>query len=383
MAKKALTQNICLWFLSIFTLSAHAAPPNLKVGIFLSMSGGTATFGQDTYNGMKLAIDELNKAGKIKIDAVLEDEKSEPTDAANAVKKLINVDKVNIVLGSVASSNTNAAAPIAQAAKVPLITPASTNVNVTKTGDYISRICFIDDFQGKALAKFAVDELPKLQPELAGEATAAIVTDSASDYSQGLAKSFKEEFTKRGGKVVVEVSYSAKDPDFASQLTKIRTKNPKVIFAPGYYTEIGNMMFQAKKLKVKGRFLGGDGWSSSKLTELARDGIDGHYYSAHFSHQNKDNKVQAFVKAYQAKYGTPPSDMAALGYDSVKFAVDAFGRAGNSTKGEALKNAINSTKNFSGVTGTISLDQDRNASKSLVIIRTDKNGGNYFNTVAP
>lgn len=380
---KMIRNTVVSFLFCAFTLSVQAAVPNLKIGIFLSMSGGTATFGQDTYSGMKLAIDEINKQGKVKITAILEDEKSEPTDAANAVKKLINVDQVHVVLGSVASSNTNAAAPIAQAAKIPLITPASTNVNVTKNGDYVSRICFIDDFQGKALAKFAIEDLPKISPESPGPATAAIVTDSASDYSQGLAKSFKEEFTKRGGKILVEVSYSAKDPDFSSQLTKIRTKNPKVIFAPGYYTEIGNMMYQAKKLRVKGKFLGGDGWSSSKLMELARDGIDGHFYSAHFSHQNQDPKVQAFVNAYKAKYKTAPSDMAALGYDSVKFVVEAFAKAKYSTKPDALKSAINNTKNFNGVTGTISLDKDRNATKSLVILRTDKDGGKFFKTVDP
>src|SRR5688572_9200838 len=148
MTTRIIRQTLLASFFSLFAASASAAVPTLKVGIFLSMSGSTATFGTDTYNGMKLAIEEINRAGKVKIDSILEDEKSEPTDAANAVKKLINVDKVNVVLGSVASSNTNAAAPIAQAAKIPLISPASTNVNVTKTGDYISRICFIDDFQG-------------------------------------------------------------------------------------------------------------------------------------------------------------------------------------------------------------------------------------------
>jgi len=361
---------------SLFTSAlALAAVPTLKVGIFLAMSGNTATFGTDTYGGMQVAIDEINKAGKIKIVPVLEDEKSEPTDAANAVKKLINVDKVNVVLGSVASSNTNAAAPIAQAAKVPLISPASTNVNVTKNGDYISRICFIDDFQGTSLAKFATEELKAT--------TAAIVTDSASDYSQGLAKSFKAEFEKRGGKIVTEVSYAAKDQDFSSQLTRIRTRNPSVIFAPGYYTEIGTMMRQAKRLKVKAPFLGGDGWSSSQLPGLAGDGIEGHYYSAHFFYQDPNPAVQSFVKAYQARFKSVPSDMAALGYDSVKFLADAFARNKFKTDGAGLKAAINSTKNFAGITGNITLDKDRNATKPLVIISTNKAGGSFKQAVQP
>jgi len=357
------------------TLSANAAPPTLKVGIFLPMSGGTATFGADVYAGMKMAIDEINKAGKLKIQAVLEDEKSEPTDAANAVKKLINIDKVHVVVGSVASSNTNAAAPIAQAAKLPLMTPASTNPNVTKNGEYISRICFIDDFQGKALAKFAKEELKATK--------AAIVLDSASDYSQGLAKAFRDEFKAGGGTIVTEVSYQAKDQDFSSQLTKIRTKNPQVIFVPGYYTEVGNMMRQAKKLKVKGTFMGGDGWSSSKLAELAGDAIEGHYYSAHFSHEDTDPAVQSFVKKFQKLNKSAPSDMSALGYDAIYFVADAFKRNAHKTDSESLKNTINSTTNYAGITGSITLDSERNATKPLVIISTHQSGHKFKQRVQP
>ncbi len=361
--------------LSLGSQSVFAAPPSLKMGVFLSMSGGTATFGQETYNGMKMAIDELNAKKDINIKAVLEDEKSEPADAANAVRKLVNVDKVDVVLGSVASSNTSAAAPIAQAAKVPLLSPASTNVKVTEVGDYISRICFVDDFQGFAMAKFAVEDLKTK--------TAAIVTDSSSDYSQGLAASFKDTFQKLGGKVVVEVSYSQKDQDFSSQLTKIRTKKPDIIFVPGYYTEVGNMIRQAKNLKITSKFMGGDGWSSPKLFELAGDAIVGNYFAAHFSDQDPDPKVQNFVKGYQKKFGAVPSDMSALGYDSVFVVADAVKRSGNKVDKEALKNAINATKGFVGVTGTISLDAKRNATKPLVILQTQKDRATFFKRVNP
>jgi branched-chain amino acid transport system substrate-binding protein len=372
--RKNLAISAILAVSTAFSASLSAAP-TLKVGIYLPMSGGTATFGADVYAGMKIAIDEINKAGKVKIQAVLEDEKSEPTDAANAVKKLINIDKVNIVLGSVASSNTNAAAPIAQAAKIPLMTPASTNPNVTKNGDYISRICFIDDFQGAALAKFAKEELKATK--------AAIVLDSASDYSQGLAAAFRKAFKAGGGTIVTEVSYQAKDQDFSSQLTKIRTKSPEVIFVPGYYTEVGNMMRQAAKLKVKGVFMGGDGWSSSKLAELAGDAIEGHYYSAHFSHEDTDPAVQGFVKKFKALNKTAPSDMSALGYDAIYFAADVFKRNGFKTDAEGLKNAINSTKNYPGITGSITLDAERNATKPLVILSTHKGGDKFKQRVQP
>ena len=358
----------------IFSGSLHAAPTALKMGVFLPMSGGTATFGEETYSGMELAAEEINAAKEYKVTLKLEDDKSDVSDAANAAKKLINVDKVNVLLGSVASSNTNAAAPIAQAAKIPLISPASTNVNVTQKGEYISRICFVDDFQGYAMAKFAFETL--------GKKTAAIVIDAASDYSMGLAKAFREAFTKLGGKITVEVSYVQADQDFSSQLTKIRTRKPDVVFAPGYYNQIGIMIRQARTLGVKSIFLGGDGWSSPKLFELAGEAIVGNYHGSHFSNEDHDPIVQSFVKRYQAKYKKLPSDMAALGYDTVYFAVDAARRAGK-TDPLSLMKAINATKNFKGVTGTIALDANRNAQKPLAILETQKTRATFKQRVNP
>lgn len=345
------------------------------------MSGGTAAFGQQVISGFKMAVDEINKGkGDVKIDYVLEDDKSEVTDAANAVKKLINVDKVNIVVGSVASSNTNAAAPIAQAAGIPLMTPASTNVNVTQKGEFISRICFIDNFQGEAMANFALESL-RTKKDV--PMTAAIIVDSSSDYSKGLAESFKQSFLKKGGKISVEVSYQQKDPDFSSQLTKIRMKSPDVIFAPGYYTEVGNMIRQAKILKIRSTFLGGDGWSGPQLFSLAGDAIVNHYYSDHFSHEDTDTRVQDFVRRYNSIYKMNPSGMTALGYDAAYFVIDAVKRNGNKVDPKGLAKAINTTKDFKGITGTISLDKDRNASKPLVVLQTQKDRATFVKRVAP
>ncbi len=361
-------------------LGAHAAwsqakAPTVKVGIFLPMSGPTATFGQETYSGMQLAIEEINALGALKIEAALEDDKSDVTEAANAVKKLINVNRVNVVVGSVASSNTNAGAPIAQAAGVPLLTPASTNVNVTQKGEFISRICFIDDFQGFGAAKFAFENLKARR--------AAVVVDTASDYSQGLSKSFKESFTKLGGQIVEEVSYVAKDQDFSSQLTKIRSKRPDVIFAPGYYPEVGVMMRQARRLQVRATFLGGDGWSSPKLFELAGDAVVGHYFTDHFSNEDTDPKVQEFNKKYKERFKTEAGAMAALGYDSIYVVADAVRRAGNKVDPKSLMKAINSTKGFGGVTGAITLDSNRNASKALVVLETQRNRATFKARVNP
>ncbi len=362
-------------------INTNAAPVRVKVGVVLPMSGGTAAFGQQVISGFKMAVDEINKAkGDVKIEYILEDDKSDVTDAANAAKKLINVDKVNIVVGSVASSNTNAMAPIAQAAGVPLMTPASTNVNVTQKGEFISRICFIDDFQGEAMANFAYDNLRVKKDQ---QMKAAVVVDNSSDYSKGLAAAFKTAFEKRGGKIVAEVAYQQKDQDFSSQLTRIRTRSPDAIFAPGYYTEVGSMIRQAKIQGIRAPFLGGDGWSGQQLFTLGGDAIVGHYYSDHFSHEDSDKRVQDFVRRYNAIYKTNPTGMTALGYDAAYFVVDAVKRNGNKVEAKSLAAAINGTKGFSGITGNISLDKNRNASKPLVVLQTQKDRATFVKRVLP
>lgn len=361
-----------------------AAPTPFKMGVVLPMSGDTATFGTETYSGMQLAVEEINKEGVVKVELKLEDDKSGVTDAANAIQKLINIDKVPLVLGSINSSNTNAMAPIAQAAKVPLMSPGSTNVNVTQRGEYISRVCFIDDFQGEAMAKFAAKDR--------GAKTAAIVIDSSSDYSKGLAKSFRESFKKLGGQIVVEVEYVQKDRDFSSQLTKIKLKKPDVVFVPGYYTEVASMIKQAKTLRLIGDpnnpnskmvFLGGDGWDSPKLYEIGGAALIGQYFSNHFSEEDNDPKVKKFVSNYQSKFKAKPGAMAALGYDSIVVAVDAFKRAGMKADPKALMTAINATKNVSGVTGVITMDKNRNPIKPLVILQTQKDGASFVSRVNP
>lgn len=369
-----LFQKLSLLALVAASQGALAAA-NLKVGVFLPMSGAVATYGDETLRGMKMAIEEINKGKDIKITYVLEDDKSDVTDAANAVKKLINVDKVNVVVGSVPSSNTNAAAPIAQAAQIPLMTPASTNVNVTKKGEYISRICFIDDFQGFGMAKFATEELKAK--------TAAIVTDSSSDYSQGLAKAFKDAFTKMGGKITTEVSYVQKDQDFSSQLTKIRTRKPDVVFAPGYYQEIGNMIRQAKTMGLKSTFLGGDGWSSPQLFELGGDAIVGHYHADHFSAEDVDPRTKEFVSKFTKTYKQAPSAMAALGYDSMYVLADVVKRTGGKVDGKSLMTAINATKGYQAITGTITLDANRNPVKPLVVLETQRNRSIFKQRINP
>ena len=343
----------------------------ILIGEFASMTGQTATFGQSSHNGTLLAIDEINAAGGElgkQIKLISEDDQSKAEDATAAVQKLINRNKVVALLGEVASSRSRAGGPIAQQAKIPMISPASTNEEVTKIGDYIFRICFIDPFQGEALANFAMKTLHGKR--------AGILLDTRQDYSIGLANSFRETIRKKGAEICSEQSYSTGDKDFRAALTSMRATNPDVIFIPGYYSEVSLIVRQARELGITCPLLGGDGWDSEELTKGAEKDFANTYFSNHFSTEDPDPAVQNFVKKYNAKYSKAPDAMAALGYDAALILADAIKRAG-STDSKKLRDAIADTKNFAGVTGSITIDKDRNASKPLTILQI-VNGKYHF-----
>ena len=342
-----------------------ATGDTIKVGVYGDLTGQTSSFGQSTKNGIELAVEEINNAGGVngkKIQLVVEDDQGRPEQAKTVVSKLINQDKVVAVLGEVASTNSLAAAPVAQEAKIPMITPSSTNPKVTETGDYISRVCFIDPFQGSTMAKFAATTLKAK--------TAAVLGDVNSDYSKGLTKFFEEEFNKQGGKVIANESYTQTDPDFKGQLTKIRELKPDVLYIPGYYGQVGIIAKQARELGMNIPLLGGDGWDSPELWKLGGAALKDAYISNHYSADNPAPEIQNFVKAYEAKFKVVPDSLAALAYDAAKVLADAIKRAGG-TDSAKLKDAINATKNFAGVTGTITLDEKRNAVKPAVVLSLD------------
>jgi branched-chain amino acid transport system substrate-binding protein len=351
----------------------------IKVGVYGDLTGQTSSFGQSTKNGIELAVEEINNASGVngkKIQLIVEDDQGRPEQAKTVVSKLINQDKVQAVLGEVASTNSLAAAPVAQEAKIPMISPSSTNPKVTEVGDYISRVCFIDPFQGSVMAKFASNTLKAK--------TAAILGDVNSDYSKGLTQFFEEEFTKLGGRVVTKEAYTQTDPDFKGQLTKIRNLNPDVIYIPGYYGQVGIIARQARELGMNQPLLGGDGWDSPELWKLGGDSLKNAYISNHYSAENPAPEIQNFVNAYKAKFGVVPDSLAALAYDAAKVLADAIKRAGG-TDSAKLRDAINATKNFSGVTGTISLDANRNAVKPAVVLELNPSAGafKYKETIAP
>ncbi len=346
-----------------------------------SLTGAQATFGISTKNGIQMAIDEVNAAGGVTVDGKAKkiavrvyDDQGKSEEAANAVTRLINQDKVVVILGEVASSNSLAMAPKAQAAGVPMITPSSTNPKVTEVGDFIFRVCFIDPFQGTVMAKFATETLKAKN--------VAILKDNKSDYSLGLTQFFTETFTKLGGTIVAEEAYSQGDTDFRGQLTAIKGKNPDAIYVPGYYTDVGVVARQARELGLKVPLLGGDGWESEKLFELGGSAINGSYFSNHYSSDDPTPRVQNFIKSYEQKYGGKPDSLGALGYDAAMVAIEAIKRTG-SVDGAKLKEAIAQTKDHPGIAGSITLDANRNAVKPAVILQVKDDKAVYVSTVNP
>ncbi|MCC6232231.1 MAG: ABC transporter substrate-binding protein [Verrucomicrobiales bacterium] len=348
--------------------AAAGSGATIKVGEYASMTGKEATFGQSSHGGTLLAVEEVNAAGGVlgkKLELITEDTQSKAGEPATVVRKLITRDQVIAVLGEVASSRSLEAAPIAQQFKVPMISPSSTNPKVTEVGDYVFRVCFIDPFQGTVMANFAWNTLKVRK--------VAVLTDVKSDYSLGLAQYFKQRFEQLGGKMVIDQSFSGGDKDFKAQLTAIKAAGPDGLFIPAYYTDVGLIARQAKELGINFPLFGGDGWESPKLIELGGEAVEGKFYSTHYSPEDPSAAVKEFVKRYQARFkGEAPDAMAALGYDSVMVLVDAIKRAGG-TDGPKLRDALAATRDFEGVTGRTTMDPQRNASKSAVII-TVKNG---------
>ncbi|AUN98280.1 ethanolamine utilization protein EutJ [Bacteriovorax stolpii] len=359
----------------LLTTSAFAA--DLKIGVVSPMTGATATFGQENANGIKLAYEKMKKmAGGKKFDLIIEDDKSEAIESTNATRKLLSVDKVSVMIGAPTSSLALASAPIVQEAKIPYITPTATNAKVTMVGDYITRACFTDDFQGVVMAKFAVETLKKTK--------GLVLVENTSDYSKGLAKSFTEAFTKLGGKMASteELTYAAKDTDFQSLLRKVKRANPDFVFVPGYYVEVGLLLKQARAQGINVPFLGGDGWDSPKLFEIAGEAVKGSYISNHFAPDDKSPVVQNFVKDYEKAYGSKPGSFAALGYDSLGIVADAIKRA-KSTKPADIRAALVATKGYQGITGTITFDKDRNPTKSAVVLEATPSGYVFHSRVNP
>lgn len=369
------TGVILLLFLA--ACRSEQSSSEIVIGGYGALTGSTATFGQSARKGIEMAVEEINSKGGLlgrQVRLIMEDDQGKPEEAQTVVSRLINRDRVVSIIGENASSRSLAAAPVCQQAGIPMISPSSTNPKVTAVGDYIFRVCFIDPFQGKVMAKFAANTLKVKK--------VAILRDIKNDYSVGLAEVFTESFQELGGSIIGNESYSEGDNDFSAQLTSLKQKAPEAIFVPGYYTEAGLIARQAKQLGITVPLLGGDGWESPKLWEIGGPAMNGSYYSNHYSLEDPSPAVQNFVKAFQTRYKEVPDAVAALSYDAAAVLFQAI-RNANSVEPAKIRDALARVKNYRGVTGQITIDEQRNAVKPAVVLRVNNGKLEFVESIQP
>lgn len=349
----------------------------IVIGAIGPLSGGASTYGQSVKNGAQIFLDKVNANGGIDGKQVVlkfEDDEADPTKAINAYDKLVNQDGVGLLLGPVTSGAANAVGPNATADGVPMITPSGTETNLTTTGgEFVFRTCYIDATQGEVIAKYSTENL--------GAKTMAVLYNKDSDYSIGIAEAAKTQFESNGGKVVEYVSYNEGDKDFSAQLTNIKGSNPDVLVLPDYYSVVGVIADQARKIGITSQLMGGDGWDSPELVKIGGDAVEGAFFVNHYSPNDTDEAVQEFVNSYKEKYGQTPDAFAALSYSTLQLFEEAITKAG-STDGEAVKEAL---RNIEGetISGNIKFDENRNPQKSVSIIKIENGEAKLETKVNP
>jgi len=346
-----------------------SASGTIKIGVNYEQSGPVATYGQESVDGVKMAIDEINAAGGVngkKIELVIYDTKSEPAEALTLATKLMTQDKVLAIIGPATSGSFGATIPAANQYKIPVISGSATNDSVTvddsgNVQPFAFRTCFSDSLQGTAAANYALKTL--------NAKAAVIIKDNSSDYAKGLAENFSEVFAAGGGNIVNQEAYVSGDTDFNAILTRVRGMQFDVIYLPGYYNEAGLIIKAARELGINAPIVGPDGFDSPDLLQLAgAAALNNVMFTNHYSSLDPSDKVQTFIAAFNAKHGKEPSAFHALGYDTANFVVDAMKRAGNDLTGESIQQALAATKDFPAVSGTFSVDANHNAVKQIVMI---------------
>ena len=362
--------------------SSSSKPTTVKLGVFEPMTGANAAGGAMEVEGIKLA-NELFPNVKVgdkeyKIELVLADNKSDKVEAANAAQRLVDQDKVNVVLGSWGSSLSMAAGPIIKDKQVPAIALSATNPLVTKGNDYYFRVCFIDPFQGTVMANYAFKELKARK--------AVIIREVSNDYSVGLARFFTDSFKKLTGDqgaILSELNYNTNDQDFTAQLTTVKSMKPDVIFAPGNYTESALVIKQARELGITAPFLGGDTWETPEFIDVGKQAVEGAVFSTFFATEVPITETsKTFLDAYRKQYGKEPAAVTALGFDGYLVARAAIEKAA-SLEGPKIRDALVATKDFAGAAGLITFDANRDATKSAVIKVVKGGKFTYLTTVQP
>lgn len=349
--------------------SSGANADVIKIGGIAPLTGDVAVYGVAADNGVKLAIEEINANGGLlgkQIQYVVYDDKGDPTEAVNAYKKLTSNDKVDAIVGAVTSKPTLTVTALAAKDGIPIITPTATALEVTSAGPNIFRACFIDPYQGEVMAKFAVEEL--------GASKAAIIYNTADDYSVGVAEAFKEAVEGYGTQVVSFEGYNGDDKDFKAVLTNVKSQGPDVLFIPDYYNRVGLIAQQAKEVGITATLLGADGWDG--VIGVNPDAVEGAYFCNHYSTDDAAEEVQNFLKVYKEKYNEDPVSFAALGYDAMKILAAAIEKAGSTDK-DAVVKALAET-DITSVTGKITFDENRNPVKEVSIIKIENGNNTLF-----
>jgi branched-chain amino acid transport system substrate-binding protein len=355
--------------------SKETVLPN-AIGGFLPMTGAVAAYGQDAKAGIEIAMEMKPEALGKKLNFVIADTKSDKIEAANAMSRLIEKDKVFAVIGEMISGDTMAGAPIAEKAMIPVVSPTATNPLVTQNKKYIFRVCFIDPVQGDIAAKYAFNTLKAKK--------AALIVDKSQDYCVGLAKFFKDAFTQLGGKIVAETFCVTEDKDFSAQLSTIKPTAPDIIYAPNYYSPVALFTKQARELGVKAPVLAGDGAQADELIQIGGKEVEGVAFTGHFHPQAATTDLaKDWMARFEKKYpGKQPNAFHALGADAYFVLLDAITRA-NSMKGESIRAALATTKDFSAISGKLSIGEDGNAVKPMVINVVKGGKFEYLTTVNP
>ena len=366
----------CL-LLSLATCSSESKKTiDIPIGFYGPLSGNMASFGNTVRRGIELGIEDINRDGLKgrRLRLFVEDDRGNPEEAQSAVSRLITRDRVVAILGDPSSSCSLAGAPVCQQHRIPMITPTATNIKVTQSGDFIFRVCWIDPFQGEIMAHFAVKQLKAK--------SIAVLFDVGSDYSTGLAEVFKNTGEKLGARMIAWESFTAGDTNFSAQLTNIQKANPDALFLPVYYNETGLILRQLRAAGSKITVLGSDGWDSPQLWDIGGEALNGSYFVTHFLPSDPATAVQRFVAAYGERYEGNPSMGEALGYDAVRLLADAMVRS-SFTEPEKIRDALAGTKNFEGVTGKITMDENRNALKPAMLIKIENQKPILFEKLMP
>ena len=356
---------------------AIKAEKTIKIGVIAPITGSIPVVGQSTVNAAKLAVQEVNAAGglevggqKIKVELFVEDNQDKKETAISAAQRLINQSGVVAIIGPQASRNAIPAATIAEESRIPMISPWSTNPETTAGKEYVFRVAFIDPFQGRVMARFAVEEL--------GSERAAVLYDVASEYNRGIAEIFKQVYEDAGGKVVAFETYTTGEKDFKTQLTAIKASGAQVLFLPNYYNEVPLQIKQARELGVEATIIGADAWGQIKVADLAN--MEGLFFSTHYD--SASPSAQQFVAAYQAAYGEVPDDVAALTYDAFGMLFEAL-RSQGKTDPEAIRNGLASISHYEGVTGTMEYKGTGDPVKSAVILQIKEGQFHFYRLAEP